>query len=166
MISKPGFAAVAVITADCAPVAIWTSDGIVGVIHAGWRGLVAGVIEATVAAVRSRTDDPASVRAVLGPCIGSCCYEFGTNDLDAVAAIYGNGVRATTDRGSPALDLRAGVLSALQRSDAEFVNDLGSPGAPTEPACTACGSDWFSWRRNRDLGRQALIVQSGFGQIP
>src|SRR5688500_5186011 len=70
----PG-AAIAVHAADCAPIALVSDDSAIAVIHAGWSGLVDGVISAAVQAVRAMT--PARCRAVLGPCIHPANYEFG-----------------------------------------------------------------------------------------
>src|SRR4051794_37185939 len=80
--STPGVP-IAIRVADCAPVAL-LADGVVGVVHAGWRGIVAGVLPAALDAMRSlgATD----IQAVLGPCIHAECYEFGIDELDGVAA--------------------------------------------------------------------------------
>src|SRR6185295_8218635 len=78
--SVPG-AAIAVQTADCVPIAL-LADGAVGVVHAGWRGLAAGVVEGAVQMLREAGDGP--VRAAIGPCIRARCYEFGASDLDQV----------------------------------------------------------------------------------
>jgi polyphenol oxidase len=165
LISAAGGPAIAVITADCAPIVIWSPDGVIGVAHAGWRGLVAGVVEATVKAVRERSADPHSLQAALGPSIGPCCYEFGIDELALVSKVYGESVRSVTTEGSLALDMRAGVLAALDRSDVEFARHLGGPDDPYRAACTACGPGWFSWRRNQDSGRQALVVESQSGGL-
>ena len=93
MSATPG-CALAVLTADCAPVALASPEGVFGVAHAGWRGLVAGVLERTVDAMRAL--GATEIGAVLGPCIRAECYEFGPADLDRVAARLGDGVRATT----------------------------------------------------------------------
>src|SRR5207245_1905111 len=90
---RPG-CALAILTADCAPVALIASDGVVGVAHAGWRGLVGGVLERTVQVMRA--GGASDVRALLGPCIRPGCYEFGADDLAQVARRLGDGVRATT----------------------------------------------------------------------
>jgi hypothetical protein len=145
--------ALAVHTADCAGVALIGDGGTVGAVHAGWKGLVAGVLPAAVAAVRAL--EGGDVRAVLGPCIGPECYEFGGADLDAVAEVLGEEVRATTSWGTPALDLRAGVRAALRAEGVEVV--------ATDTRCTACagGADapaLYSHRARRDAGRQALLV--------
>ena len=60
-------AALAVLTADCAPVALASPEGVLGVAHAGWRGLRAGVVEATVTTMRRL--GATRIEAVLGPCV-------------------------------------------------------------------------------------------------
>ena len=97
----------AVLTADCAPVALGSPEGVHAAVHVGWRGLVAGVVEAAVDAMRAL--GASAVVAGLGPTIHPCCYAFGPADLDVVAAVAGAGVRAVTADGRPALDLPAAV---------------------------------------------------------
>jgi YfiH family protein len=141
-------AVLAVLTADCAPVALVSPEGVVAAVHAGWRGLVAGVLERAVETARrlGATD----LRAVLGPCIHPECYEFGAADLDAVAARLGDGVRAVTTNGSPALDVPAAVAAALEQAGAVQLDDLD--------VCTACSDDYFSWRARGELARQAMVT--------
>src|SRR5205085_1070207 len=95
-------AVLSVLTADCGPVAL-VAPGVVAAVHAGWRGLAAGVLEAAVGEVRQRTSGP--VRAVLGPCIHPECYEFSPADLEPIAARLGPGVIGKTSGGEPALDV-------------------------------------------------------------
>lgn len=142
----PG-AAIAVLTADCAPVAL-VGDGVVGVAHAGWRGLGAGVLEAAVTAMRQL--GATEVGAVLGPCIRPECYEFGAFDLDRLAARFGDAVRGTTGDGRPALDLAAGVRVALHRVG---VTDVEDPGV-----CTACSGEHWSHRARQDTARQGVVA--------
>ncbi|MGI8777023.1 MAG: polyphenol oxidase family protein [Acidimicrobiales bacterium] len=140
--------ALAVLTADCAPVAFASAEGVSGVAHAGWAGLAAGILERTVDAM---VDLGASaVTAVVGPCIRAECYEFGSDDLDRVARRVGPAVRARAGSGAPALDLAAGVKVALARVGVEDVDDLGS--------CTACSPGWYSWRARGERERQATVV--------
>jgi YfiH family protein len=141
----PG-AALAVHTADCGPVVL-VGPGAVGVAHAGWRGLVEGVVEATAEAMAA-LGHPAE-RLVLGPCVRPRCYEFGPAELDQVAARYGDGVRATTAWGTPALDLGAGVRAAAERLGLD-VHDDGT--------CTACSPAHWSYRARGDAGRQAAVA--------
>ena len=139
-------APIAVHTADCVPVLL-VGPSAVGVVHAGWRGLAAGVIEATAAAMADLGSAPTG--ATCGPHIRARCYEFGPADLDQVAAACGDVVRGTTAWGTPALDLTAGVRSAC----ADLGLDLADTGH-----CTACSPVHFSHRARAESGRQALVA--------
>jgi YfiH family protein len=138
----------AVLTADCAPVALISAEGVVAAVHAGWRGLHAGVLQRAVEEARSL--GASELRAVLGPCIHAECYEFGGTDLDAVAARLGNGVRAHTANGRPALDVPAAVGAALDEAGVTDLDDVG--------VCTACSGEYFSWRARGELARQAMVL--------
>lgn len=140
-------AVVAVQTADCVPVLFVGSNGMVGAAHAGWRGAAAGVLPATVEALRSR--GCGELRAVVGPAIGPECYEFGPDDLDVVAAALGDEVRSRTATGSLALDLVAGVVVQLEGLDIT-TTDLG--------LCTACAGSYHSHRARADKGRQVAAA--------
>lgn len=145
-------AAVGVWAADCAPVAVIAPDGVVALVHAGWRGLAAGVLAAACDAVGVGVGGRRPGVAVLGPCIRACCNEFGRSDLDAVAAGCGlraEQVTATTSWGSPALDVPAAVRAALQERTVMLVD---------EASCTGCDQRWFSHRRRHDLGRHVTAV--------
>ena len=133
-------------TADCAPILLEGREGI-GVVHAGWRGLEAGVIEAAADALASIGEGPDTLR--LGPCIRPRCYEFGEAELDQVAARYGDAVRATTAWGTPALDLAAGVAEAARRLGLRFED---------EATCTACSPAHWSYRARADTGRHGLVA--------
>ena len=151
----PG-AVLSVLTADCAPVLLWSrsADGtgptVVGAAHAGWRGLLAGVLEACVAAMRGLRADDIDWR--LGPCVSPAAYEFSTADLDRLVDRLGPAVRSTTSEGAPALDTQAAVSAALGRAGVRVPE--GSPAVP----CTALDPGWFSWRARRDTGRQAAVI--------
>ena len=140
--------ALAVLTADCAPVALASVEGVIGVAHAGWRGAAAGVIETAVTEMRRL--GATEIEAVIGPCIHRECYEFAPADLDAVAARLGDAVRATTAAGTPALDLPGAVRVALDRADVDRITDVD--------VCTACSPDHFSWRARKEQQRQAAVV--------
>ena len=140
--------ALAVLTADCAPVALASAEGVIGVAHAGWRGVAAGVIEATVAEMEAL--GAREIEAAVGPCIHAECYEFGARELDDIATSLGDTVRATTTAGTPALDLPAAVRVALQRAGVDAVTDVG--------ICTACSPSHFSWRARHETQRQATVV--------
>jgi purine-nucleoside/S-methyl-5'-thioadenosine phosphorylase / adenosine deaminase len=140
--------ALAVLTADCAPVALASPEGVLGAAHAGWAGLVAGVLERTVDTMAGL--GASQVAALVGPCIEAGCYEFGPDDLDRVASAVGPEVRARTREGRPALDLAAGVRSSLARAGVDKVDVMG--------VCTACSPGYWSWRGRREQQRQAMVV--------
>jgi YfiH family protein len=143
----PG-AALAVLTADCAPVALASPEGVIAVAHAGWRGLRAGVVEATVQSMRRI--GATRVEAVIGPCIHPCCYSFADEDLLALESRLGHHVRATDRSGRPALDLPAGVRSVLHAAGATLVGEAG--------VCTGCHDGLWSWRTGSTSRRQATVA--------
>jgi YfiH family protein len=136
-----------VMAADCAPIAL-AAAGAVAVVHAGWPGLEHGVIGAAVDALRAVSGGP--VHAVLGPCIHPARYEFGADLLARLVGELGAGVAATTDAGTPALDIPAAVRVSLARTGVEHVTDLG--------ICTSASPDHFSHRRDGVTGRHAVVV--------
>jgi YfiH family protein len=131
--TTPG-AKLAVRTADCVPIVL-VGDHTIATVHAGWRGLAAGIVGATIDAM-----DGDVIRAVVGPHIRVGCYEFGADDLDGVA-------RGITSWGTAALDLTACVRAALGDVPIE---DAG--------ACTACTDIYFSWRARKETARFATIA--------
>lgn len=141
--------AVAVHSADCATVALWAPEGMVGVAHAGWRGVESGVIGATA---RSMRDLGASaLRARVGPVIGVECYEFGGDDLDRLAGALGPTVVGADRLGRPALDMRAALRVVLERAGVEVVS--------ISSECTGCRpTRYWSYRRRSERERHALVA--------
>ena len=95
--ARPGVA-LGIGTADCAPVLL--SDpvaGVVGGVHAGWRGAAAGVLEATVAAMVDLGARAGRIAAAVGPCIGATSYEVAADMRDAVLGQDADGVRHFRD---------------------------------------------------------------------
>ncbi len=148
LVAVGGADCVAVRVADCAAVALGSDEGVVGAVHAGWRGLAAGVIEAAVGVMRTR--GATRVSGAVGPCIRPCCYRFSPADMEPLVARYGGSVRGVTTDGAPALDVPAAVGAALRASDVVVV---GGP-----DACTGCDPAYFSHRARADVARQALLV--------
>jgi polyphenol oxidase len=152
LVSVDPMAGLVVLTADCASIALGSPEGVFGAVHAGWRGLVEGVVEHAVGVMRE--NGATGVVGVLGPCIHPECYEFSPPDLDGVASRFGDQVRARTAAGRPALDLPAAVAAALAAAGADH---------RLADTCTGCGGDYFSHRVRGDSGRQALVVWSAPG---
>ncbi len=136
---------IAVTTADCAPVVLIGTTA-VGVVHAGWKGLMADVISATALVLDEMGATP--LETYLGPCIQPANYEFSTADLDAVAGRFGAQVRSETLGGTPALDMTAAVAAACV--------EVNWP-APTRPPCTSA-PHLFSHRTRGDAGRQTTVA--------
>ncbi len=141
-------AALAVLTADCAPVGFASPESILGVAHVGWKGLRAGVVEATVTSMRRL--GATRIEAALGPCIHPCCYPFDPEEVDRLAARFGEQVRAVDRHGSSAFDVPAGVKAALHSSGVVLVGDAD--------LCTGCSDDHWSWRQSGVPFRQATVV--------
>lgn len=142
--------AVAVVVADCVPVLLADPGaGVVAAAHAGRPGLLAGVLEATVAAMVARGARPGAVRAVLGPAAGPCCYEVPAAMRDDAAARI-PATAATTRAGTPSIDLRAGCLEVLARVGVADVSAVGG--------CTIDDAGLFSYRRSKVTGRFGGVV--------
>jgi YfiH family protein len=127
------------LAADCLPVAL-AADGAVAMVHAGWRGLAAGVLEAGVAALRELGASGPLV-AVIGPGAGACCYEVGPE----VQAAFGR----PAERGP--IDLPAIAREHLLDAGVARVEDLA--------LCTICDERFFSNRREGErAGRQGGVA--------
>lgn len=140
--------ALSIQTADCIPIVLWSDDGVIAAVHAGWRGLEAGVIDVAVNSLRSHTSAP--LHAFVGPSIGPECYEFGAEDLSRLEQRFGPEVRAVTNDGRPALNVRAGVRIELLRNDVALDVD--------DDSCTSCAGGFFSHRARAESARQATVI--------
>ena len=141
----------AVLVADCLPVFLAGRDGDrVGIAHAGWRGLAAGVVEATVAALDC---DPARLIAWLGPAIGPGAFEVGSEVRDAFLAQDGGAAAAfTAGRIGRFLADLPGL--ARRRLAAAGVSDVtgGDLCTHSDPA------RFYSYRRDGATGRLAALA--------
>lgn len=138
----------AVMTADCVPLALASErEGLFAVIHIGWRGLALGIVQRAVRLFA----DPGEVAAAIGPAIGPCHYEVGPEVVDEVRRGAGEIVSTTESADRARLDL-AGTVERVIRSGG--LTDVDRAGE-----CTACEPlRFFSHRRDRETGRQALIA--------
>lgn len=144
-------AVLALHTADCAPVVV-VGGGAAGVAHAGWRGIVAGIVPEMVRAMRGlpACSGVARLRAVVGPVIRPAAYEFGLAEMASVADVAGRDVAGATAWGTPALDLVAAVRGALDAAGVSEVEDLGLDTAH---------DSFFSHRVRGERARQATTVR-------
>jgi YfiH family protein len=143
----------AILTADCLPVVFASSDGRwIGAAHAGWRGLAAGVLEATVAAIPM---PPESLLAWLGPAAGPAAYEVGAEVRDAFLAREAQAASAfaETRPGHWRVDLYA---LARQRLHKAGMSPRAIHGGGL---CTISdGARFFSHRRDHATGRMATLA--------
>ena len=159
--ATPGLA-LGVLTADCAPVLFADGEaGVIGAAHAGWRGALSGIIEATVEAMEKLGAKPERITAVIGPAISQKAYEVGSDYVERfLAEEPGSEAFFITDEGSgePHFDLPGYVAERLARAGVGSIADLG--------LCTYCEETrLFSYRRSQhhgeeDYGRQisAIVV--------
>jgi YfiH family protein len=160
---EPGVA-VGIVTADCVPILAASEDGAVVVaIHAGWRGLAAGVVEAGIEALRARAAG-APLRAAVGPCARGCCYEV---DEPVRRALEG---RCARDPGALLVPARAGHFQLdLGGLAARVLVEAGVPAdriGLTHCVCTICDADRFhSYRREgAAAGRLAHFIRRSGSQ--
>lgn len=134
--------AAGVSVADCVPIYVAHPSGAVAILHSGWRGTVAGILERALAVLTSSNLSAADSRIVLGPAICGACYEVSP---DVYAELTGRRV----DRPTP-VDLR-GLLADRARA-------LGVRDIRTSPACTRCDNTTFFSHRAGDPGRQIGVI--------
>jgi YfiH family protein len=159
---RPGLA-LGIVTADCAPVLLHDErSGVVGAAHAGWRGALAGVIEATVAAMHRLGAEPGEIIAAIGPCIGHTSYEVAADLRDAVTARHSHDAVFFAEGARPdrwLFDLRGYCAARLR---AAGVNRLDVSQEDT----LADEARFFSHRRRTlgaggPIGHQIAVVVAG-----
>ena len=141
---EPGLPILA-LSADCLPVALVRADArtpAVAVLHAGWRGLLAGIVEAGTQAL-----DRGTLAAAIGPGIGPCCYEVGEEVAAPFRERFGGDVVCESR-----LDLWTSAERALRAAGVQRVDRFDR--------CTACEAEaFFSHRRDAGrTGRQGVIA--------
>lgn len=147
--------ALSVVVADCVPIVLADPfRRVVGVVHAGWRGLAAGVVEAGVAALRSLGADVAGSIALIGPAICPGCYEVGEDVRERVGSRVVE-ARAHTREGRLALDVRGGVAAVLR---AEGIGAIAAVSGCTYEEPGRYYSHRFSVATSAPSGRQAAVV--------
>ncbi|RSN52951.1 peptidoglycan editing factor PgeF [Amycolatopsis sp. WAC 04182] len=147
--AEPGLALV-VLVADCVPLLLADAEaGVVAAVHAGRVGARVGVVPAAIEAMRSVGAEPARTEALLGPAICGDCYEVPA-DMAADVEKHVPGSACKTRKGTPGLDLRAGLWRQLA--------DLGVGKIGVDPRCTNEDKTLFSFRRDGTTGRIAGIT--------
>ncbi|WP_221888130.1 peptidoglycan editing factor PgeF [Geodermatophilus aquaeductus] len=142
-----------VLVADCVPVLLADPvAGVVAAVHAGREGVRQGVVAATLAAMARLGSRPADTTALLGPAVCGADYEV-PREMQAEVARVAPAAAVRTRRGTPGLDLRAGLAELLTRA--------GLPQVVHDPRCTVEDRRLFSHRRDGVTGRQAGVTWLG-----
>jgi YfiH family protein len=135
--------AIAVRTADCVPILVASqASGEVAAIHAGWRGVVSGIVPNAIELLARRVDRSTLIAAI-GPCIGSCCFEVGSDVAEKIANATSTSVIAKRVGEKAFVDLRRAVRLQLNRAglDDAKIEDVAK--------CTYCEKElFFSYRRD------------------
>ncbi|AEE45752.1 peptidoglycan editing factor PgeF [Cellulomonas fimi] len=148
--AQPGVG-VGVLVADCVPVLLADAEaGLVAAVHAGRRGLAAGVVQSTVERLVALGARTSRLRAAIGPAIAGASYEVPVELRDEVARLVPE-CAARTAWGTPALDLPAGVEAVLGRAGVGRVTRVARD--------TYADPDLFSYRRDGRTGRFAGVVR-------
>jgi YfiH family protein len=142
--------ALAVVTADCVPVLMADARaGVVAAVHAGRVGCQIGIVPRTVEAMADAGAHAEDISVFLGPAVSGRNYEVPEAMAAEVEAAL-PGSRTTTARGTPGLDLRAGIARQL--------TTLGITAIDVDPRCTVEDRNLFSHRRDAPTGRLASLV--------
>jgi YfiH family protein len=147
--ATPGVALV-VLVADCVPILLADAEaGVVSAVHAGRVGTRVGVVPAAVEAMREAGAEVGRIEALLGPAICGDCYEVPAA-MAADVEKHVPGSACKTRKGTPGLDLRAGLWQQLA--------GLGVGKIGVDPRCTNEDKTLFSYRRDGTTGRLAGIT--------
>ncbi|MFN8100314.1 MAG: peptidoglycan editing factor PgeF [Mycobacterium sp.] len=147
--TAPGLALV-VISADCVPVLMGDARaGVIGAAHAGRTGAAKGVVARTLEVMLRAGAHVEDISVFLGPAVSGPNYEVPAAMADEVEAAL-PGSRTVTAAGTPALDLRAGIVRQLR--------ELGVSAVDVDPRCTVEDPALFSHRRDAPTGRLASVV--------
>ncbi len=145
----PGLGMLA-LSADCVAGVLVDADlPALAVFHSGWRGVAADAVGAAVGALVGLGARPDRLTALLGPSICGACYEVSQAVQDEVAAAAPV-ARCSTRRGTPGVDIAAGVRWQLERSGVARIS--------ADARCTAEDDGLFSHRRDGATGRQGILA--------
>lgn len=144
-------------TADCVPIVMSDSNsGVIGVAHAGWRGAISGVLDATVKAMLQSGADAKSIIAAMGPSICQNCFEVGQD----VATLFDDDCVDYYSHTKPHVSLHKHIVKSLSNLGLQPKNILHF----SDALCTKChNNDFFSARK---LGVNSGRVFTFIRKIP
>ncbi len=143
--------ALVVFAADCTPILLFDPiQNVAAAIHSGWRGSVKKIAPKCVGLMQKDFgSNPHDILAIIGPCIGQCCFEFGSDATNYFDTKY-----LKSSGNKYMVDLKSYIADDLKNSG------INPDNVDICPSCTMCGRDkFYSYRADRDkTGRQAAII--------
>ncbi len=130
--------------ADCLPLFL-ASSRMVGILHAGWRGLEQGIIEEAMAKISASGEKPEEIKVTIGPGIGGCHFEVG-DDVRQKFSTFAH------------CFYREGKYLDLKRVAVEILKEQGVQDIEVSPICTFCDDKYFSYRQGRPRGRMIALI--------
>lgn len=150
--NQPG-CSVGIRTADCVPILLVDAERqAVAAVHAGWRGTVSAVVTAAISAMTDHFGtEPRHLWAAIGPAIGGCCYEVGSEVAAQFEKLF---PEKKVPKGKTKVDLIEGNRRRL------LAAGVSAERIVTQPLCTCCtpGGRFHSWRRDHGAGRMVSAV--------
>lgn len=152
VVSEPGRTAI-VYAADCMPIFVWDKGGRAGaVLHSGWKGTKANIAAEGVKALHEKGLAPSALEAYVGAHIGPCCYAVGEDfqSMFRPSSLLRRGGKLHLDLGAEA---RAQLVDA----------GLPAEAIAEDKACTACGGEFYSFRREKSGTRMMAFLAKRHG---
>lgn len=138
--------------ADCIPIYLFDKQNYnIGLVHAGWRGVTAGIIENSIERMKELDSQPIKIEILLGPSIRQCCFEIGPE----VGKLFDNKFQEIGKGDRTQLDLQSVVMQKLINMDIQSKNisDINE--------CTCCSEQYHSFRRDGNKAGR-MIAMMGF----
>lgn len=155
MVTREANVAIGILTADCAPVLFADHDNyVIGAAHAGWRGALGGILEATIEAMESKGAKRENITAAIGPCITQASYEVGADFFEEFVSESEENVRffiRARKPGKMMFDLPGYIGARLGNADIGFITFSGGDTVADEQR-------FFSYRRS------VLRGEDGYGR--
>ena len=138
--------------ADCIPIYLYdTQKQIIGLIHAGWRGVTSGIVENSIERLKELESKSIDIKVLLGPSIRQCCFEVGPE----VGELFDNEYQEIDKNDRIHLDLQSVVIDKLINMNIQSENIVDVK------ECTCCSGQYHSFRRDSDKAGR-MIAMMGY----
>lgn len=155
LLTKDKNVILATVTADCVPFMVYDEKKcIYGAVHAGYKGIINGVVEETIQIMKHEGADEKNIKATLGPSINSCCYAITKERAETFQNTFEHARKALETRnGQVYIELKKIITEELLRLGVKKDN------ITSVHECTKCGNNYYSFRRDfENTGLFASII--------